>query len=123
MMICCWHILMLPMIDVLIFRSSDCWCMTCNIVFGVLANDITVYRSNAVVAVVDSTIASCRFVLQDALNPRSSDCHTPVGTLCEVSFSILANHFTGSAQSLSLSTSQWRYAALSRRVSSWTPGR
>ena len=81
--------------------------MTCIIVFGVLANDdITVYRSNAVVAVVDSTIASCRFVLQDALNSTLSDCQTPVGTLCEVNFSILANHFIGSNQSLSLSTLQ-----------------
>lgn len=45
-----------------------------------------------------------------------------MGTLCEVDFGVFANDFTSPRQSLSLSTAQWHYVALSR-LASWAPGR
>jgi hypothetical protein len=120
MMICCWHMLMLPMIDVLVFWSSNSLGMTCYIVFVAPADDLT-DQTQSLLWPTHNGIVS--LYLAGCLDSRSSECHTLMGTLCEVSFGVLANHFTGSVQSLSLSTSQCLYTALSRRVSSWAPGR
>jgi hypothetical protein len=62
MMICCWHILMPPMIDVLVSWSSNYWGMACCIVFSVLANDITEPMQSLLRSIHNGVVSTCRFV-------------------------------------------------------------